>query len=102
GHGDANIEAVAERVHHAAGGGTVEEDLVAGARVAGGNDVRLAVDGEADVADEALVEDGVDCGLVVHAALREATHGGASGGRKSVHGLSTLSDISGTRGREGK
>src|ERR1019366_2358804 len=98
GDSDANVEPVAERVHHTAGGGTVEEDLVAGAGVAGGNDVRLAGDGEADVADEALVEDGVDCGLVVHAALREAAHGGASGGRKSVHSLSTVS-VGGQAGR---
>src|ERR1019366_4810009 len=45
GHGGAHVEAVAEGVHHAAGGGTVDEDLVAGAGVAGGNDVRLAADG---------------------------------------------------------
>src|ERR1039458_269008 len=57
---------------------------------AGGEDVGLAVDGEPDVADDSLVEDGVDLGLVVHAALREAAHGGASGGRESVHGLSTV------------
>jgi len=62
----------------------VEEDFVAGARVAGGDDVRLAADGEPDVADKAFVEDGVDPGLVVNAALWEAANGGASGGRKRV------------------
>src|ERR1019366_9322079 len=85
GHGEADIEPVAERAQHAAGGGTVEEYLVARARVAGGDDVRLAVDGEADVADEAFVEDGVDFGFIVNAAFGKAADGGARGGRKRAH-----------------
>ena len=40
--------------------GPVDVNLIAGARVAGGNRERLPVDGEGDVADEAFVEDRVD------------------------------------------
>src|ERR1017187_4411386 len=59
--------------------------------------IRLAADGEPDVADKAFVEDGVDPGLVVNAALWEAANGSASGGRKRVHDISTVAECVRTR-----
>lgn len=55
-------------------------ELVAGSSVAGGNDEGLAVDVEADVADEGFVEDLV-CGFaIVDGALGLAHEASAGGG----------------------
>jgi len=57
---DANGHTPAERAEHATGGAAVEIQRVAGAAIVRGDDVRLAVGIEADVADEARVENAVD------------------------------------------
>src|ERR671921_882421 len=63
GHGDADVHVRAQA--EPAPGGAVQVQRLPDPGVAGGDDVRLAVDHEPDVADEALVEDGVDGGPVV-------------------------------------
>ena len=86
--GYARIDAALERAEHAAGGGAVEVQRVAFAPVNGGNHDRRAVDDEADVADQRLVEDGVHGFGVVAAALGEAAHAGAVGcGNGCGHGV---------------
>ena len=52
---------------------------VADAGVTGGDHERLSVDSKSDVADETLVEDGVDCFAVENAALWEAAETGPFG-----------------------
>jgi hypothetical protein len=59
----------------------VDVDLVAEPPVERRDHVRLAFADEADVADEALVEDRVDRRAVVDAAARLPTDAGAVGGR---------------------
>src|SRR4030095_8370912 len=86
GHRHTHIESVAQRAQHPAGGRTVQKNFIAEPCVAGGDDVRLSVDGGPYVADKAFVEDGVYLGLVVYAPFREPAHSGAFGGSKSVHG----------------
>ena len=72
-------------------------DLLAGAGISGRDDVRLAVDDESDMADEAFVQDGVHLCLVVDAA-----HGvGAAPGfvRWVSVGFHCVSTIAGTLDR---
>src|SRR5439155_15195554 len=57
---------------HPARRGTVHVELVADARVQRGDDVRLTLDLEADVTEDALVEDRLDRLAVVERALRLA------------------------------
>jgi hypothetical protein len=78
GDGDAHVHAWAQA--EAAAGGAVEVDRLADPGVAGGDDVGLAVDLEADVADEALVEDGVHGGAVVGGPFRQPPDPGPLGG----------------------
>ena len=70
----------AEERQHPARGRAVDHHLVADAREGRGNHERLALVHEAHVADEGLVEDGVDRGAIVVAALRQAPHGGSRRG----------------------
>jgi hypothetical protein len=70
-----------------AAAGAVQVEGLAGARVPGRDHVRLAVHHEADVADEALVEDGVDGVAVVGGPLGQPPDPGPLGGlvhRRSV------------------
>ena len=86
GDGDADVHLRPQA--EAAPGGTVQVERVAGPRVAGRDDVRLAAGHEPDVADEALVEDGVHRGPVVGGPLRQASDPGPLGSwvLVSVHG----------------
>src|SRR4029453_13902991 len=61
--------------------GTVQVDGLSDACIAGGDRVGLSVDGEGDVADEALVEDGVDGAGVVAAPLGQPPQAGGVRGR---------------------
>src|SRR5437868_2058164 len=79
------LRSFAERSEHAAGGGAVNQDLVGQARVAGGDHVRLSIEREPDMADKALVEDGVNFALVVDPALRKAPDLGACSGGEGFH-----------------
>ena len=54
-------------------------DLFARTRVGGGDDERLAIEHEADMAHEAFVQNGVHLRLVVNAALGPAPHQRAFG-----------------------
>ena len=62
--GDAGVDAAAQRSQHAAGGGAVKVERVAVAPMNGrddeGLDVVFAWHNESHVADQGLVEDGVD------------------------------------------
>ncbi len=69
-HRDADGNSVACCAQHAAGGGAVEINRVADARKQRGNDVRLAIYGESDVAHVTFVEDLVNGFAVVGAAMR--------------------------------
>src|SRR6266581_1578484 len=71
GDGHADRGAPFECPQHPAGGGAVEVQAVAIAGVDGGDDVGLAVHHEADVADQGLVQDGVDRLPVVRATFEE-------------------------------
>ena len=55
-------------------------DPIAGARVAGGDDVGLSLDHEPDMAEIAFVQDRVDLRFVVYAALGEPPYLGSAGG----------------------
>src|SRR5918994_1305223 len=77
GDGDADVHARPQP--EPAAGGPVQEHRLADPRVAGRDHVRLAVDHEADVADEALVEDGVHGGPVVGRPLGQAPDPGPPG-----------------------
>jgi hypothetical protein len=63
----------------------VDVEAVVHADVSGRNDVGLAVEREADVADQPFVEDRVYVCLVINTALGEALELGAPGRRKLVH-----------------
>jgi hypothetical protein len=71
-HGEADLRPARERAQHAAGGRAVQVDLVAGAGVERRDDGGATVVDEADVADEAVVEDRVQSLAVVMAARRQA------------------------------
>ena len=70
-HGEAHVDAVVQVAEHAAGGGAVDQHAIAVASEERRNDERLPVDDEADVAHERFVQNGVDGGAVVGAALGE-------------------------------
>ena len=72
--GHARRHALPERAEHAAGTGAVEVQRLADPRVNRGDDHRMTLDDEADVADQALVEDRVDRRLIVAAALRKTSN----------------------------
>ena len=84
---EAEGRAAGERLHKAAGGGTVEVKLVADADVVGGDDERQAVRDERDVADESLIKDVVDSLAVVVAAVGLARDASFLGGRKVAAGV---------------
>ena len=69
-------------------------DLFARARIGGGDDERLSVEHESDMADKAFVQDGVHLRFVVDAAHGPAPHlrsfGGRVRGRGGFHCVSTL------------
>jgi hypothetical protein len=65
----------------------VNENLATAAYVGGGDDIRLAVNDEADMAKEALVEDGVDLILTVESPLRQALYLRSCGWWKAWHGF---------------
>lgn len=85
GDGDADRNASAECFEHAAGGAAVKVEGVATAAIVGRDDVGLAIDGEAHVADEGRVEDLEDGLFVIVGALGEALHLCAVGGLKLGH-----------------
>ncbi len=66
---------------HAAGGGAVNVEAVVFAAVGSWNDEGLAVDGEADVAEEAFVENAVGGFTIVNGAMGFADQTGPRGGR---------------------
>src|SRR5579859_7658373 len=78
--GDARGCAAGQGAEHAAGGRTVDVQSVADARVEGGDYVWLVLVDEAEVADEGLVEDGIDGGAIVGGAVRQAAHAHAWAG----------------------
>src|SRR4029077_9696958 len=88
--GYADVDAFAGGAQHAARGRSMDVELVAEAGITGGNDERLPVDHEADVADVAFIENGVNLLLVVSSALGETPHLGSRSGRIGVHVLSTI------------
>src|SRR3546814_4380781 len=69
GHRHADLDAVLERPQRSARGGAVDVDPFALPPIAGRDDEGLSVDDEAEMADEALVEDGVHRRAVVAAAF---------------------------------
>ncbi len=75
-----------QRPQHAAGSRAVEVELLPAAPMDGGDDHWLAVDHEADMADEGLVNDGLDGGAVIHSALGQTLDGGAGRLEGSGHG----------------
>src|SRR4029077_12080370 len=77
-----DIRALARAAEHPAGGRAVKIDSVADARVQGGNDQRLAVGGETDVAYQPFIENLVDGIAVIDAALRLAHNTCALGRRE--------------------
>src|ERR671912_603466 len=77
GDGDADVHARPQP--EPAAGGPVQEHRLPDPRVAGRDDEGLAVDHEPDVADEALVEDGVHGGPVVGRPLGQAPGPGPLG-----------------------
>jgi hypothetical protein len=82
---DTNRHAFAEGLEHAAGSAAVQVKSVSGAAKIRGDDVGLAVDTEADVADKSGVQDFVDGFTVVLTALGQAFDLGALGGLKLAH-----------------
>ena len=76
----ADRDALIEIAQHAAGGRAVNVEFVSGASVGCGNHEGLAVDDEADVADEALIEDAINRFAIVDPALGLADDTSALGG----------------------
>ena len=68
---DAGVDAAAQRPQHSGRRRAVEVEVIADARVDGRDDDRPPFDDESDVADQRLVEDGVDRRSIVIAALRQ-------------------------------
>src|SRR5437879_13496499 len=75
-HGNARLDAACERPQHAARPGTMHADALANADINGGNNKRLPVHDKADMTDHAGVQNFVNRGPVVDAALRQAMYGG--------------------------
>lgn len=91
--GQAAGGAAGERADQAARGREVDVDLVFDAGVQGRDDERLVVADEPDVADERLVEDGVDLLAVVDATLRGTAHAGPGGRGGGGHAVSLRSRL---------
>jgi hypothetical protein len=83
--GQAGVHAAVERSQHATGRRAVDVDLIAEPCVERRDHVGLVVVHEAEVAHERLVEDRVDHGAVVHAALGLPTDACAVGHGPLAH-----------------
>ena len=66
---DADGDRLLHVFQHPAANRAVNVKMVADTRVRCGDYLRLPIDAESDVADERLVDDGVDCLAVVAAAV---------------------------------
>jgi hypothetical protein len=85
-HGGAQVDPVGARAQHAAGDGAVDVERAVDADVGGRNDEGLrAVGREADVDDEALVEDRVEDGAIGVPALGVAAQPGPVGDGELFH-----------------
>ncbi len=102
GDGDAGGQAGRERLQRAARRGAVNVERLAIAREGGRDHEGLVAVDEAEVADERLVEDGVDGGAVVRAARGEAMELGARGRGVSVHAESVRRDRTSEKVRFGE
>ena len=85
-HRNAYVDALRERPQHADGLRAMKVHLVFGARVAGRNNKRPALNRKANMTDEAFVQDAVNQLSIKDAALRLTFECCALGYRKSVHG----------------
>ena len=68
-YGNAQINSGPQRAQHAAGLRSVDVKLVVSARVARRYHIRLAIDGETSVADEAFIKNLIDGFAIVYTAL---------------------------------
>src|SRR3954465_5456445 len=84
---DADRDPLLHVFQHPAANRAVDVQMVADTRVRCGNHIRLPIDAESDVADERLVDDGVDCVTVVAAAVALPGYGCTRGFRISQGSL---------------
>src|SRR5688572_14385634 len=72
---NAYVYILCDRSQHAAGLRTMNVELIVNARVASGNHVWPAIDGETDMADKAFIEDSVNKFTVVNTAFWKTLKG---------------------------
>src|SRR5205814_8507349 len=92
-HGDAHVDTRRERSQHAAGGRTVDVEVVTDPPVRGGDHERTVLGDEADVAHDALVEDRVEGGAVVAGPLGKPADGGVGGRLDARDGTEPSPDV---------
>ena len=90
--GDADGKAIRKIAQRAACGGAVEIKKIVDARIHCGNDVRLFVSSETDVADEAFIENFIDSSGIVNGALRFAHDARALRGCDGIRHLDTVGE----------
>ena len=84
--GDTHVNALAQRPEHATGRGPVQVNCVTLAAVTGGNDHRISFRHEADVTNQAFVENAIDRLAIVNGALGEPPNLGPCGRCEFTHG----------------
>src|SRR5437016_7834101 len=84
-HREADLNSLPQAAQHAAGLRAMNEQFIANARVTCGNHERLAVNCEANVADETFIENLIDYLTVVAAALWQTFQSSARRLGKFVH-----------------
>src|SRR5262245_45643866 len=78
---DTDVAAGEQRAEHLIPGRAVQVDRTVDADVRGGDDPRLTINREADVADEARIKDRVDRRAIIVSAIGQPADSDAIGGR---------------------
>src|SRR2546423_14529449 len=93
-HREADLNSLPQRAQHATRLRAMNEQFVADARVTGGNHKRLAVNCEANMADETFVENVIDQLAVVAAAIWQTFQSRAASLGEFAHWVLCLSNLS--------